>query len=85
MAPGKYKSLPYEAVVGTEAQEVITDLEYVGFDAEVERWLGSELADDTPVLPGEGAPWGLFFQGWKPFPTAASARGGGDLLLSLLH
>ena len=28
---------------------------------------------------------GLFFQGWKPLPTAASAKGGGDLLLSLLH
>lgn len=28
---------------------------------------------------------GLFFQGWKPLPTAASAKGGGDLLLNLLH
>ena len=46
---------------------------------------GKELEDETPVLPGDGAPWGLFFQGWKPFPTAASARGGGDLLESLLH
>ena len=27
----------------------------------------------------------LFFQGWNPFPTAASARGGGLLLLILLH
>jgi hypothetical protein len=27
----------------------------------------------------------FFFQGWKPLPTAASARGGGDLLDSLLH
>ena len=29
--------------------------------------------------------WGLFFHGWKPLPTAASASGGGDLLDSLLH
>lgn len=29
--------------------------------------------------------WGLFFHGWKPFPTAASANGGGDLLDNLLH
>lgn len=28
---------------------------------------------------------GLFFHGWNPLPTAASARGGGDLLDSLLH
>lgn len=28
---------------------------------------------------------GLFFHGWKPLPTAASAKGGGDLLLNLLH
>lgn len=28
---------------------------------------------------------GLFFQGWNPLPTAASAKGGGDLLLNLLH
>jgi hypothetical protein len=28
---------------------------------------------------------GLFFHGWKPLPTAASANGGGDLLDSLLH
>ena len=28
---------------------------------------------------------GLFFHGWKPFPTAASANGGGDLLDNLLH
>jgi hypothetical protein len=28
---------------------------------------------------------GLFFHGWKPLPTAASASGGGDLLDSLLH
>lgn len=28
---------------------------------------------------------GLFFHGWNPFPTAASANGGGDLLDSLLH
>lgn len=28
---------------------------------------------------------GLFFHGWKPLPTAASASGGGDLLESLLH
>lgn len=28
---------------------------------------------------------GLFFHGWKPFPTAASANGGGDLFDNLLH
>lgn len=28
---------------------------------------------------------GLFFHGWNPLPTAASASGGGDLLESLLH
>ncbi len=28
---------------------------------------------------------GLFFHGWNPFPTAASASGGGDLLDNLLH
>lgn len=28
---------------------------------------------------------GLFFQGWNPLPTAASASGGGDLFDNLLH
>lgn len=28
---------------------------------------------------------GLFFHGWNPFPTAASAKGGGDLFDNLLH
>lgn len=28
---------------------------------------------------------GLFFHGWNPFPTAASANGGGDLFDNLLH
>lgn len=28
---------------------------------------------------------GLFFHGWNPLPTAASASGGGDLFESLLH
>lgn len=38
---------------------------------------------DMPV--GEDDCCGLFFQGWNPLPTAASARGGGDLFDSLLH
>lgn len=37
-----------------------------------------------PLLPAAGE-LGLFFHGWKPLPTAASAKGGGDLLESLLH
>uniref|UniRef100_A0A182IXG4 Uncharacterized protein n=1 Tax=Anopheles atroparvus TaxID=41427 RepID=A0A182IXG4_ANOAO len=39
------------------------------------------------ALEGECGPdeMGLFFHGWKPLPTAASASGGGDLLDSLLH
>lgn len=36
------------------------------------------------LLPAAGE-LGLFFQGWKPLPTAASASGGGDLFDSLLH
>lgn len=28
---------------------------------------------------------GLFFHGWNPLPTAASANGGGDLFDNLLH
>ena len=38
-------------------------------------------------LMGDGACMeeGDFFQGWNPFPTAASARGGGLLLFILLH
>lgn len=43
-------------------------------------------ADDM----AQGEDWpigvvGLFFHGWNPLPTAASAKGGGDLLDSLLH
>ena len=34
--------------------------------------------------PDSGLAW-PFFQGWNPLPTAASASGGGDMLLSLLH
>lgn len=37
------------------------------------------------LLAWEEGEVGLFFQGWKPLPTAASAKGGGDLLLNLLH
>lgn len=37
-----------------------------------------------PLLPAAGE-LGLFFQGWKPLPTAASASGGGDLFDNLLH
>lgn len=39
---------------------------------------GAAAFDDAP-------PDGLFFHGWKPLPTAASASGGGDLLDNLLH
>lgn len=70
-------------MVGTLEHEVMTDLEYVGLDAE-DLCEGRELAEET-LFPGEGAPWGLFFHGWNPLPTAASAKGGGDLLESLLH
>jgi hypothetical protein len=34
--------------------------------------------------PDSGLAW-PFFHGWNPLPTAASASGGGDMLLSLLH
>lgn len=84
VAPGKYRSPPYEAVVATLAQDVIIGLlEYAALDDE-DLCGGKELAEDV-LDPGEGAPCGLFFQGWNPFPTAASANGGGDLLLNLLH
>lgn len=39
---------------------------------------------EEPLDPAAGE-LGLFFHGWKPLPTAASASGGGDLLDSLLH
>jgi len=39
---------------------------------------------DEPLEPAAGE-LGLFFHGWKPLPTAASAKGGGDLFESLLH
>ena len=36
-----------------------------------------------PLPAASGLP--LFFQGWNPLPTAASARGGGDIEAVLLH
>lgn len=45
----------------------------------------------APMCPSVGECWpsvgdaGLFFHGWKPFPMAASANGGGDLFDNLLH
>lgn len=36
-----------------------------------------------PLPAASGLP--LFFQGWNPLPTAASARGGGDMEAVLLH
>ena len=50
-------------------------------DSDWGRW-GSCVGDEGT---GVVEPPGLFFQGWKPLPTAASARGGGDLEVSLLH
>lgn len=50
-------------------------------------WLLLLCCGDMPV--GDCGPeddcCGLFFHGWKPFPTAASANGGGDLFDNLLH
>lgn len=42
------------------------------------------------IFPDVGECWptaafGLFFHGWNPLPTAASANGGGDLFDNLLH
>lgn len=69
----------------TDEHDVITGLlEYVAPDEADDLWGGSE-PDEEEETPGEGAPCGLFFHGWKPLPTAASASGGGDLFDSLLH
>lgn len=51
-------------------------------DEEAEEMVHGECWPPEVLLDGDV---GLFFQGWKPLPTAASARGGGDLLDNLLH
>ena len=71
--------------------------EYLLYEGEGEEvWLGEVLKDAvveaavgcwprcSPPRSGLSDPPD-FFHGWNPFPTAASARGGGDMLLSLLH
>lgn len=51
----------------------------VGMEAEVTfGWFIAEVGGPNPIA-------GDFFQGWKPLPTAASAKGGGLFELSLLH
>lgn len=67
---------------------------FIGLPDEIlrcDKWLGVlfPLLFCDDISFGDCGPdddcCGLFFQGWNPFPTAASASGGGDLLDNLLH
>jgi hypothetical protein len=95
VAPGKYRSPPPYVAAELHAEELMTGrVVYVELAAAIELaalLLVTEGISEVrcvvlPVLPAfEPLVCGLFFHGWNPLPTAASARGGGDLLDSLLH
>ena len=68
-----------------EVPDRVAALENVMGDAEVKCVL---VILGAPNDRGEGlwtTPGESFFHGWKPFPAAASANGGGVLLVILLH
>lgn len=43
-------------------------------------WVAKDIGDGACTTLDD-----IFFHGWKPLPTAASAKGGGLLLVILLH
>lgn len=51
----------------------------------VPRGLSWPFPPPPSTPPPPPPPGGLFLQGWKPFPTVTSARGGGVFVLILLH
>jgi hypothetical protein len=95
VAPGKYRSPPPYVAAELQAEDAMTGrVVYVELAAAMELVTALLVTEGISeercvVLPVEPAfvllVCGLFFHGWNPLPTAASARGGGDLLDSLLH
>lgn len=95
VAPGKYKSPPPYVAAELQADEAMTGLlVYVELAAAMEltalllvaEGIREERCVVLTLVPAFALlVCGLFFHGWKPLPTAASASGGGDLLDSLLH
>ena len=95
VAPGKYRSPPPYVAAELHAEDVMTGrLVYVELAAAIEltalllvtEGIREERCVVLTVVPAFVLlDCGLFFHGWKPLPTAASASGGGDLLDSLLH